>query len=168
MIDLQRINQRFNDHCHNSEDKTSYEMPTIYVKWWGDTKKDAVLSYTVFRHDTWLVLRAHYGSEYKRREEGRKRKSWREGKREEEKDGGREIYQPHTRDFSSGAFGASLCNKGIVTSEPLNISLIHNTPWDRLHPPQFKDVNTRGNERGWITLQSHTLWAKTTPNSIYF
>lgn len=126
MIDLQRINQ-FNDRCHNSEDKTSYEMPTIYVKWWGDTKKDAVLSYTVFRHDTWLVLRAHYGSEYKKKRGGQ------EGERDGERERGRKrrmeggnISTTHKR-LQLWGLWASL-HKGIVTSEPLLTSPnTHNT-----------------------------------------
>lgn len=57
----------------------------------------------------------------KRREEGRKEKEMERGK-----EGGREgwreeIYQPHTRDFSSWGLWASL-HKGIVIRTTLNIS----------------------------------------------
>lgn len=77
MKELWWINQ-FNDHSHSKKDKP-YWMSTVYVKLWGDTKKSALLCYTVFRHNAWLVLGSYEESEYRQRK-GREGETYRVGR----------------------------------------------------------------------------------------
>ena len=115
MIDLQRINQ-FNDHCHNSEDK-QHTKCLLYISNGGVIPRK-MQSYTVFRHDTWLVSRAHYGSEY------RKKRGGQEGERDGERKRGSKRRMEGGNISTTykwlqlQGLWASL-HKGIVTSAPL-------------------------------------------------